>query len=1116
MERVVEISRNAQFGFDAFAPTYHSRPYLLTGGPGSGKTTFALARFFYERLVKHPSERVLVIQPVDANIANFLEEWDVNGPVRRHLRNMGRGTLCDIPLPVAVPFDSTSNSYRFIVTSVDSVFRSLAAGGSLNSFQWVVLDEQHQRTLPMTFVREYLRSDLYGSTYVMISATPDGRPSRTTLSSQLRYVDYRGTPNEIMRGERAYASSLMNPMVSLSSARNLLPNQSYVVVYVAPTRVQLLKARDYAASFNVHASVVTDRSSVEQFTAMLRRVKTPGRHLVILTPDVEAGITIPMDVLVDTGYTSSIEFANNVLVEKLRTLAADERVQRYGRGGRVRPTTVVRDITVAAGSSTPGDNYLLANALVHLIALGADISRYRQHSVMKEFSRLKDMTVQTARAAVAGSQRKPLLSSYRYDTNGELFSLCGGTAPGFEDANKHDLRLFSYSGGSDPQRGIVVLPLVDLTDPSFTPDDFVPKTAQQDLLASLMRFYAPDLARISDNERLELLTARIDDYLVLIVEALESVYADLVSKSADSPVDQVYRLPHIVRVFLDPLRRVGKFYCDASGNYVTQSDAERSFTTAKIDDLGSHAGSARTSPGHASFDIDNFRYQSKTYASLGDAAHPSDEDKALYPHYMDGTLMESYVLAEPHLPSSSVHYATLDPSVISLLHLTSSTILGRPRIPVTERVFRQCVTGILKPFSVESLADADSAVRTLLQDCYPDINADDTMTDPIRVLLSTQRAVALNESLPTDHSHTPTITALDASDAVYRDTSGDSIPAHDAKSHFFIGTGPAWSSPSNRRDSIFQRPSPLCTLMDRLLSLPGFKYIEKDLTVTSGNVEEEDFEATRLRNERERREHEAKLERYGRAVAVSQSALKSAESHRDEYKNVYNEWVRFDREDKPQLVAFVTASTRILAQIRSGALSVVENRVTVIDTVMDALMYDHHLEFDEDDMTVDIDSLASCAARQQSVLSRHIGNSRDIQRELQQAEDSVELAKRELATAQYRFDQLGTFEESTDVVKTASGVSKYKLRAYLTIERGKYRRIIPLILRTTYLQPGTRFFDMRRASNDLYDLILPRLGPAALRKARPELFIDLGSYAPYVPPDHAWYFTHNKQTDIAT
>ena len=230
---------------------------------------------------------------------------------------------------------------------------------ALKSYQALMIDEAHERSLNIDFILGYLslirpqRPDLR---IVITSATLDPeRLGRYFDTPALIEVSGRGYPVEIRYCEPPTAKSATDPLVD--TVRDLLNEGKRKVLVFLPGEREIMERRDMLRR------VLSSQIEILPLYSRLPRAAQDRIHAVSRTPKIilstnvaETSLTIAgVDAVVDDGTARISRFSPQSQIQRLpiEPISQAAATQRAGRAGREAPGVCVRLYTEASFNSRP-------------------------------------------------------------------------------------------------------------------------------------------------------------------------------------------------------------------------------------------------------------------------------------------------------------------------------------------------------------------------------------------------------------------------------------------------------------------------------------------------------------------------------------------------------------------------------------------------------------------------------------------------------------------------------------------------------------------------------------------------------------------------------------------
>lgn len=471
--------------------------YVITGPTGCGKSTVALLKLFTSKEI-----RVLVVEPTQANAANIEHEF-------RHIlpnlvaRVPGLGTVPDVAFRALTTLKEPLP--QLVVTTTEKVLEYFNYHGSITQFDYLVLDEFHLPIPEMVETVELLRTFNVCKKYILVSATAQGfkvHPQLPKAVTRVVGVLPLGKLPAVLEG------SDLDPRVFADHA-----DGTYAVVTPSVTMSHTLY-KQYR-EWNIRTFLITRNTYASDYLKAVRSFHP--RTAFVMEPGVEAGVTISMAVLASMGATMAVRYDGDVVIEDIQPLDADAGTQRGSRGGRVVPTIYIEP---EAPKNTPkgsSANYYRAQAIIKVIALGADPELIRDNGIFGAFPRLKTVTRELALAALEEGG-DPFISIYRHNDAGEVFVECGGKGGGFEKLAKSELKLYHWP------KGYFVAPIADFSKLDSQPDTFVLRKHQL-LAARRMVETIPGLAdKYALADLVTMLIGKMGYYANDLFDLLKSIF----------------------------------------------------------------------------------------------------------------------------------------------------------------------------------------------------------------------------------------------------------------------------------------------------------------------------------------------------------------------------------------------------------------------------------------------------------------------------------------------------------------------------------------------------------------------------------------------------------------
>lgn len=424
--------------------------YVITGPTGCGKSTVALLPLFRRGV------SVLVVEPTQANAANIYHEF------KNILPNLFAAGVIHSPIPrvqFVAPTVSKPPFAALRVTTTDKLLEYFEYYGKLPTVDYLVLDEFHLPIPTMVTAVELLRTFELVPKYVLVSATAVG----FSVSPQLPEAV---TP---IYGQLEVGKLPVPVEGSDLDPRRWTDRGDGTVGVVAPSESVARRLYTMYVEWGLRAFLITRHTMVSEY--MVAAANYVPRTVFVLEPGVEAGVTLSMAVLVSMGATTAVRYDGRVVIEDTQPLDSVAAIQRGGRGGRVVPTLYISPRTPDKTVGSSSADYYRAQAVVKMVAAGADGAVLDDRGLYSVFPRLRELSRSLAVSAVA-SGVDPFVAVYQRNTDGAVYRECGGSGEGFSALAAKELYLYHYD------TGFFVAPIADLSDVACSPDTFVERRSQ--------------------------------------------------------------------------------------------------------------------------------------------------------------------------------------------------------------------------------------------------------------------------------------------------------------------------------------------------------------------------------------------------------------------------------------------------------------------------------------------------------------------------------------------------------------------------------------------------------------------------------------------------------------
>lgn len=488
--------------------------WIICGPTGCGKSTVALLP-----LVRDKTKRTIVVEPTVANAGNIMQEFESSIP--NLFRN---GVIKEKPMGVAyTDFKDKNLSKVFTnlyVTTVPALLTFFRKTGDLPRADYWVIDEFHLPIQDMVTTVMLFKAMDVKAKYILVSATIPGVKVNASIPAD---VTTRVDDNIKSTIPRLIKNTPLDPN------RYKKEGNSMAVVAPSVSVARILSKRYKDLGYRVWT--ITRHTGVETYK---KAVRDREKRIYVLEPGVEAGITLPMTVLISMGATSAVRYDGKVVLEETQPLDKIAEIQRASRGGRVIPTLYIRPPSLNKVNNTDDPAYYQANAAVELVALGVDSSMFKSYAFLKDFPKVSDISQKLAMSAMKADCNRPLIAAYQYNEQGEKYRECGGEGDGFARLAAKELSLYYWP------TGFFIAPIADFSDLTTDPTKFVSREGQL-IGAKAMVATIPGLkkkAKLADLIQMvkrEMVQFLPDLFRVLrrVIDAVEMQYMAYTDRSPD-------------------------------------------------------------------------------------------------------------------------------------------------------------------------------------------------------------------------------------------------------------------------------------------------------------------------------------------------------------------------------------------------------------------------------------------------------------------------------------------------------------------------------------------------------------------------------------------------------
>nr|QOX06055.1 movement protein [Lentinula edodes tobamo-like virus 1] len=452
---VAQISRGNYQSFDTWYYSNTRNPCYVNGATGCGKTTYCMMP-----IIKDRSASFLMLQPSMPNCANVLVEYNDRMPEAL------KGE-CDVTRELVYASPSVGLESDFSTCTYDDALTFLIQHSTLGPYATVLCDEYDRNERSTVLIYEYFRHceherAIFASATPLVDTLAD---SRVPLSTELREADF---PD--YWGFRSFRGTVYD------ASRYFHVHRGILAIALPDSKSCRFMAKIYNSD-GVKCYVIDRRTSAEDTLSILRAV--PNRCVIVYDPSVQAGITIPMNVLLLIGVTGTTTFSDGVFYNTVRPLSASEFVQSRGRAGRIYPTVVYVQKAFQPGSVVDDRVLAEADAFIMLRAMGCEPRVELKRRVCARFPKLALMSVQAAERAMALDREHFLLGAFQVNAVGSLYKEFGGSATTFVDDNLSSLTVFTKPGS------FFIAPFYDMTK-RYDPSVFIDRALQLSMIKRIL------------------------------------------------------------------------------------------------------------------------------------------------------------------------------------------------------------------------------------------------------------------------------------------------------------------------------------------------------------------------------------------------------------------------------------------------------------------------------------------------------------------------------------------------------------------------------------------------------------------------------------------------------
>jgi len=351
-----------------------------------------------------------------------------------------------------------------------------------------------------------LRTFDFGGKYILVSATAVGFAVNPQLPKAVTHMQCN-LPIGILPS-RLEGSDL--------DPRRWARHSDGTFAVVAPSVTMAKALAGRYRDLNVRTYLVTRDTKVS--TYMMAAADYSAKTAYVLEPGVEAGVTLSVSVLVSMGAATAIRYDGYVVVEDTQPLDPIAAIQRGGRGGRVIPTLYLTPrIPEGMKPGTNSADYFRAQAIIVMVAMGANIAHWKEDKILDTFPRLKTLTRNLAIASIEEGE-DPFIAVYKRNAIGQVYKECGGDGNGFKDIASQMI-LYHYA------KGFFVGPIADFSDMKSDPSKFVRRKYQLKAAQVVVRSIKGLSEKYTVDDLVNMVIGKFDIYVNDIFLRLSEVFS---------------------------------------------------------------------------------------------------------------------------------------------------------------------------------------------------------------------------------------------------------------------------------------------------------------------------------------------------------------------------------------------------------------------------------------------------------------------------------------------------------------------------------------------------------------------------------------------------------------
>lgn len=473
---LINVSRNEYSEvFSTLATSSHDL-FQIRGDTASGKSGFAL-----DEIIQSSDHTCYHVSPVMANVGNVNNEFEKSIP---NVRMRNDPFYEKITTTVVDNFDVEDELYfttKLVITDAPSMANFIRRNRRFPIAPYIFIDESHQLSQDMIDLVLFANAYSHPMKIVLISATPDGFDHLTPAVPKNAVIVNMNVMSD--RPPLTVDKGLKRTPYNPEWLTQGLVTKTVAYMCPTPSYASRLKTLFMSADYETYS--VDKSTTAQEFELLVLALNKRSQRVrvVIIQPEAETGITLPIAVMVDTMTTCTPVCQKGILYITPRAQTPAESAQRSARCARNFRAKLIRPSTISPVDIPDVRDFYIANSMVAFVADGYDLNNAPAYikKATSTFVKLLSLTKAQARAALMDDEFIPFFAMYRYDINGVKYSQCGGTSRSFVRDNAQSMRVYTYRRG----RKFLLLPLFDGITNNFDPSKFVLQSHIRDIMSEI-------------------------------------------------------------------------------------------------------------------------------------------------------------------------------------------------------------------------------------------------------------------------------------------------------------------------------------------------------------------------------------------------------------------------------------------------------------------------------------------------------------------------------------------------------------------------------------------------------------------------------------------------------